>query len=94
MAVNLAQASVSRKPAAQDMPALKQVFKTINANSCPHSYNFHTHTIYSDGKLKPEELIDQAIAYGLAGVAITDHHSVGGYFVAQKWLARPELVVW
>lgn len=71
---------------------LQRVFQTIDAQSCPLSFNFHMHTIYSDGRLQPEELIDQAIAIGLKGFAITDHHSVDGYQVAgrylQDWLLR------
>lgn len=86
MAVNLAQAYASPKPAAQNMPALKQVFKTIHAESCPRSYNFHMHTVHSDGQLQPEVLIEQAIEIGLKGLAITDHHSVNGYKLAQHWL--------
>lgn len=65
---------------------LQQVFQNINAQSCPLCFNFHMHTVYSDGKLKPEELIEQAIAIGLVGLAITDHHTVGGYEVARQWL--------
>lgn len=79
MAVNFAQTSASAE-------RLKQVFQTINAKSCPRSYNFHMHTVHSDGRLQPEELIQQAIAVGLKGLAITDHHSVSGYQVAQRWL--------
>ncbi len=30
--------------------------------------------------------MEQAIAMGLQGLAITDHHSVGGYQVAKNWL--------
>ncbi|HEY9811890.1 MAG TPA: PHP domain-containing protein [Halomicronema sp.] len=86
MAVNLALARFSVKPPAQDMPALKQVFQNVGAASCPFQYNFHLHTVYSDGQLKPEELIEQAIEFGLLGLAITDHHSIGGYQVAQSWL--------
>ncbi len=90
MAVKLARASVSRKPAAQDVSGLQQVFQTINAQSCPESYNFHMHTTFSDGQLKPEEVVEQAIAIGLKGLAITDHHSIGGYHAAQHWLeSRP-----
>ncbi len=44
---------------------LKQVFQTINQESCPRSFNFHMHTIHSDGKLQPAALIDQAITIGL-----------------------------
>lgn len=68
--------------------ALEQVFQRINGESCPHYFNFHLHTIHSDGKLKPEEIMEQAMEIGLYGLAITDHHSVGGYEVACKWLAN------
>jgi predicted metal-dependent phosphoesterase TrpH len=65
---------------------LRSVFSAISADSCPHTYNFHLHTVCSDGRLEPERLIEQAIARGLTGLAITDHHSVKGYRLAQQWL--------
>ncbi|NET02113.1 MAG: PHP domain-containing protein [Sphaerospermopsis sp. SIO1G1] len=79
MVVNFARTSASTE-------RLKQVFQDINAQSCPQLFNFHMHTIYSDGKLHPHVLMEQAISIGLKGLAITDHHSVGGYKVAKKWL--------
>uniref|UniRef100_UPI0025B2D8A5 PHP domain-containing protein n=1 Tax=Trichocoleus desertorum TaxID=1481672 RepID=UPI0025B2D8A5 len=85
MAVNPAPVAVSR-PAAQNMPALRRVLATIRADSCPRSFNFHMHTVHSDGQLQPEDLIEQAIAIGLKGLAITDHHSVSGYRAAQQYL--------
>lgn len=88
MAVNIAQASASSQIAAQDRQALRQVWENIQPDSCPYSYNFHMHTIYSDGQLKPEELIEQALTIGLKGLAITDHHSVSGYKIAQNWLEQ------
>ncbi|HEY9615611.1 MAG TPA: PHP domain-containing protein [Microcoleaceae cyanobacterium] len=87
MAVNLAQAPVS-KPAAQDASALWRVFATIDAESCPTSFNFHMHTVCSDGRLHPETLMEQAIGIGLQGLAITDHHTVEGYQFAQEWLTN------
>ena len=74
------------KPTAQNQNSLRQVWHTINADSCPKSYNFHLHTSCSDGQLKPLALIQQAVQIGLKGLAITDHHSVNGYYLAQKWL--------
>ena len=79
MVVNFAQTTVSTE-------LLKQVFLNVNVESCPLSFNFHLHTIHSDGRLQPNELIDQAIAHGLQGLAITDHHSIGGYQVASNYL--------
>jgi predicted metal-dependent phosphoesterase TrpH len=74
------------KPAAQDTGYLKSVWETIDATSCPLAYNFHLHTIASDGKLTPIDLAQQAIAIGLRGLAITDHHSVEGFRQAESYL--------
>ena len=74
------------KPKAQDTTYLKSVWETINYISCPYSYNFHMHTIASDGKLTPSGLVQQAIAIGLQGLAITDHHSVDSYRQAEQYL--------
>jgi predicted metal-dependent phosphoesterase TrpH len=86
MAVNLAQDSASTWLTAQDAPSLRRVFESITADSCPSSFNFHMHTVCSDGRLQPEQLMEQAIAIGLQGFAITDHHSTQGYRRAQQWL--------
>jgi predicted metal-dependent phosphoesterase TrpH len=84
MAVNLAHDPVPAT--AKDASALRQVLASLTAESCPKSYNFHMHTVFSDGRLLPEQLMEQAIAIGLQGLAITDHHSVDGYRKAQRWL--------
>lgn len=60
----------------------------MTATSCPLQYNFHMHSVCSDGKLTPEEIVDQAIAIGLKGFAITDHHTVKGYYAAQAYLQQ------
>lgn len=86
MVVNIDQALASLELTSQDVPTLRQVWETIGPDSCPCSYNFHMHTVYSDGQLKPEDLIKQAITIGIKGLAITDHHTIGGYQVAQGWL--------
>ena len=91
MSVKLAPASHSSTPAAQDAVALRHVFEQVNAGSCPSTFNFHMHTINSDGQLQPELLVQQAIAIGLQGFAITDHHSVNGYRLVQRWLDEQRL---
>jgi predicted metal-dependent phosphoesterase TrpH len=85
MAVDLAQ-TACKNPSPQDTWALRRVFKEIGAESCPTVYNFHMHTTCSDGRLHPEALMMQALNIGLAGFAITDHHTVNGYRLAQNWL--------
>ncbi|MEA5514459.1 PHP domain-containing protein [Nodularia sp. UHCC 0506] len=77
---------VNFAPTSTSADILRQVFQSVNAQSCPNLFNFHLHTVHSDGKLQPSTLMEQAIAIGLQGLAITDHHSVGGYQAAQAWL--------
>ncbi|RCJ20359.1 phosphatase [Nostoc minutum NIES-26] len=79
MVVNFAQTSASTE-------LLKQVFQRIDAHSCPKLFNFHMHTVHSDGRLQPSVLMEQAIAIGLQGFAITDHHCIDGYQAARVWL--------
>jgi len=45
------------------------------------------HTTASDGKLTSSSLVQQAIAIGLQGLAITDHHSVDSYRKAEQYLS-------
>ncbi|MBW4634977.1 MAG: PHP domain-containing protein [Iphinoe sp. HA4291-MV1] len=79
MTVNIVELSASREQ-------LKQVLQNLDAKSCPTCFNFHMHTVHSDGRLQPSALMEQAIAIGLKGFAITDHHSIDGYQAAQSWL--------
>ncbi len=67
---------------------LRNIFASVNAMSCPHRLNFHLHTIYSDGKMQPVDLIQQAIASRLSDLAITDHHAIAGYYIAKQYLDR------
>ena len=84
-------ATYSPKPTAQDTNYLRSVWETIDYASCPRFYNFHLHTIASDGKLTPLNLAQQAIAVGLKGFAITDHHSVNGYRRAEQYFSEISL---
>lgn len=79
-----------------DIQVLKEVWVNLKKDSCPYHYNFHMHTVCSDGQLAPVTLIEQAVQIGLKGMAITDHHSVTGYQIAQAWLdgkrqSQPEI---
>lgn len=81
MVVNFARTSTSAN-------ILRQVFQGVDAYSCPQLFNFHMHTVHSDGRLQPTTLIEQAITIGLEGLAITDHHSIDGYYLAQAYLEK------
>ena len=77
---------IPSRAATQDSLLLRKVLQSIDAHSCPTTYNFHMHTNCSDGKLEPAELMLQAVELGLQGMAITDHHSVRGYRKACQWM--------
>ena len=68
---------------------LINIFKNIDKKSCPDLMNFHSHTIFSDGSLKPEELLDEAFKKNLKYISITDHHTVGAYrYIKEKNLLK------
>lgn len=79
---------LSRDNPEQNISKLAQIWEKLTPSSCPYHYNFHLHTTYSDGQLTPELLIKQAISLGLKGLAITDHHSVGGFYQGRKYLEK------
>lgn len=62
---------------------LAAVLREVGRGSCPDRFNFHCHTTFSDGSLRPEELAQQALARGLEQIAITDHHSNQAYAAVQ-----------
>ena len=79
---------------------LAAVLQQVDRHSCPTRFNFHCHTVCSDGSLSPTDLARQAAALGLEHLAITDHHSVDAFEPASQWLAqhqapgRPTPVLW
>lgn len=70
------------------------VLQSIGPDSCPYDYNFHLHTHFSDGQLRPEHLVEQVYQLGLKGLAITDHHSVEGYYRAQSLMGTSGAQLW
>jgi 3',5'-nucleoside bisphosphate phosphatase len=42
------------------------------------SVDLHTHTTASDGSLTPTQLVEHAVAGGLAAIAVTDHDTTAG----------------
>jgi predicted metal-dependent phosphoesterase TrpH len=58
---------------------LTPVLRQVTAESCPDRFNFHCHTLCSDGSLHPEDLADEALAIGLEHLAVTDHHALAAH---------------
>lgn len=48
--------------------------------------DLHSHTKCSDGSLPPETLIDRAVNYQIDVLAITDHDTIAGLDLAQKYI--------
>lgn len=46
--------------------------------------DLHTHTLYSDGKLTPEELLKKAKENDLQVIAVTDHDTIDGAVFAAR----------
>ena len=63
---------------------LIELTKTINSKSCPAEMNFHCHTTFSDGSLKPDQLLQQAYKNKLKYLSITDHHTVNAHIYIDK----------
>lgn len=81
--------------AAAPTPAeLRGVWDEIGPESCPLHYNFHMHTTYSDGRLAPLQLLEQARDIGLQGLAITDHHTLAGYREISQHLRFSDPKIW
>ena len=65
---------------------LRSVLEQVGPESCPGRFNFHCHTLCSDGSLDPIELISQASERGLTNLAVTDHHSSHAHSPMTAWL--------
>ena len=49
-----------------------------------HEYDLHTHSVFSDGTTRPEEIAAEAAALGLSGFALTDHDTIAGWDEARE----------
>jgi len=48
--------------------------------------DFHTHTSFSDGRLRPEQLIERAVNFQIEALAITDHDTIAGLDSANRYI--------
>lgn len=54
-------------------------------------YDFHTHSLFSDGELIPSELVRRAVVHGYEAVGITDHVDFTNIEHVLKCLKKVEL---
>lgn len=53
--------------------------------------DLHSHTHCSDGSLSPQTLIDRAVNYQIAVLAITDHDTLDGFHIAQNYILEKNI---
>ena len=56
-------------------------------------HDFHLHTVYSDGVLKPEDVVRRVAARGVRHLALTDHETVRGWEVLDRTAVPPGVTV-
>ena len=55
--------------------------------------DLHSHTNCSDGGLSPQSLIDRAVNFQIDVLAITDHDTVAGLDIAQKYIEEKKITL-
>jgi len=61
------------------MKDYKELIKCFTKDDYKNSVNLHIHSTFSDGRVNPEKLIEQAKAKGLKHIAISDHNTLNAY---------------
>jgi hypothetical protein len=65
--------------------------KKISANK--NCIDMHIHSTFSDGKLTPKQIVDEAISKGMKAIAITDHDSIDGVKQALAYAEKMKKVI-
>ena len=58
---------------------LKKLFSSFTEEDYYKNVDFHIHSNESDGKMTPNEIVDQAKKKGLKYVSICDHNTIDAY---------------
>ncbi|MBQ0040867.1 MAG: PHP domain-containing protein [Clostridiales bacterium] len=67
-----------------------EVIKLIKEDVCK---DLHIHTVFSDGVLTPEQVVDRWMAEGKKTIAITDHDGIDGSIVAVEYAKDKDINV-
>ena len=68
-----------------------ELIKNFTKKEYASLVNLHVHTCFSDGKLTPEVMIEQAKQKGLNFISITDHNTVDAYLNSD--ISAEEIVI-
>ena len=63
------------------MNNIKEILLTFTEKDYKKDVNLHIHTVFSDGKCTPEEILSQAKKLGMKKIAISDHNTLQAYLV-------------
>lgn len=55
-------------------------------------FDFHTHTIFSDGELIPSELVRRALVIGYSGIGLTDHVDISNLDHVQNAVKKAKVL--
>ena len=58
---------------------IKEILASLTQVDFENNVDLHMHSCFSDGKLSPEELVEDAKKKGYRLIAIADHNTVEGY---------------
>jgi len=63
------------------MHNIKEILLNFTEKDFKKDVNLHIHTIFSDGKCTPEQILSQAKKLGMKKIAISDHNTLKAYLV-------------
>ncbi|RKP26355.1 Polymerase/histidinol phosphatase-like protein [Syncephalis pseudoplumigaleata] len=61
---------------------------TDNATAYNIRLDGHAHTTMSDGRLRPDQLVDWAVAHGYNAIVVSDHNTLAGGLHAEAYARR------
>ncbi len=73
------------------MENIKEVLSSFKEKDFKKDVNLHIHTVFSDGKCTPEEILSQAKKLKMKKIAISDHNTLRAYLVNDT--LKNELVI-
>ncbi len=73
------------------MQNIRELLLNFTQDDYKKGVNLHIHTVFSDGKSTPAEILSQAQSLGMKKIAISDHNTLGAYL--KNNLLNNEMVI-